>query len=63
MQHANQDHEGGGLAGLFGLGGSNASSGQSQSGGIGGMLDNPVAKAAMVDVAAMVAKKLTDPNR
>jgi hypothetical protein len=27
------------------------------------MLDNPVAKVAMAGVAAMVAKKLTDPNR
>jgi hypothetical protein len=64
MQQAHQEHEGGGgLAGLFGLGGSNASSGQSQGGGIGGMLDNPVAKVAMAGVAAMVAKKLTDPNR
>jgi hypothetical protein len=63
MQHANQDHEGGGLAGHFGLGSSNASSGQSQSGGIVGMLDNPVAKAAMAGIAAMGAKKLTDPNR
>src|SRR5215213_9161229 len=43
MQQAQQEHEGGGLAGLFGLGGSEgsaASGGQSQSGGIGGMLDN-----------------------
>ena len=64
MQRADQeDQEGGGLAGLFGLGGSNASGGQPQGGGIGGMLDNPVAKVAMAGVAAMVAKKLTDPNR
>jgi hypothetical protein len=64
MRRADEEEQGsGGLAGLFGLGGSNASSGQSQSGGIGGMLDNPVAKVAMAGVAAMVAKKLTDPNR
>ena len=66
MQQAHQEHEGGGLAGLFGLGGSHqsaASGSQSQGGGIGGMLDNPVAKVAMAGVAAMVAKKLTDPNR
>ena len=67
MQQADQEPGGGGLAGLFGLGGSNASSGQSQGqsqgGGIGGMLDNPVAKVAMAGVAAMVAKKLTEPNR
>jgi hypothetical protein len=62
-----EDQGGGGLAGLFGFGGSQASDqsrgGQSQGGGIGGMLDNPVAKVAMAGVAAMVAKKLTDPNR
>jgi hypothetical protein len=63
MQQANQEHESGGLAGLFGLGGSHASGSQAQGGGIGGMLDNPVAKVAMAGVAAMVAKKLTDPNR
>ena len=63
MQQADQDQERGGLAGLFGLGGSDDSAGQSQGGGIGGMLDNPVAKVAMAGVAAMVAKKLTDPNR
>ena len=45
------------------MGGSQDSAGQSQGGGIGGVLDNPVAKAAMAGVAAMVAKKLTDPNR
>jgi len=66
MQQAHQEHEGGGLAGLFGLGGSQQSGApgsQPQGGGIGGMLDNPVAKVAMAGVAAMVAKKLTDPNR
>jgi hypothetical protein len=67
MQQADQEPGGGGLAGLFGLGGSNDSSGQSQGqsqgGGISGMLDNPVAKVAMAGVAAMVAKKLTEPNR
>jgi hypothetical protein len=63
MQQANQDQDGGGLAGLFGLGGSPSSGGQSQGGGITGVLDNPVAKVAMAGVAAMVAKKLTDPNR
>ena len=43
--------------------GSQSQGGQSQGGGIGGVLDNPVAKVAMAGVAAMVAKKLTDPNR
>jgi hypothetical protein len=64
MHQADQDEQGGGgLAGLFGLGGSGGSSSQSQGGGIGGMLDNPLAKVAMAGVAAMAAKKLTDPNR
>ena len=64
MRRADEENQGsGGLAGLFSFGGSNASAGQSQGGGIGGMLDNPVAKIAMASVAVMVAKKLTDPNR
>src|SRR3954447_3404272 len=54
MQQAHQDQGGGGLAGLFGFGGSHPSSGQSQGGGIPAMLDNPVAKVAMAGVAAMV---------
>jgi hypothetical protein len=64
MQRVDQeDQGGGGLAGLFGFGGGDASGNQSQGGGIGGMLDNPIAKVAMAGVAAMAAKKLTDPNR
>ena len=65
MQQAHQEHEGGsGLAGLFGMGGSkDSTTGQSQGGGVAGVLGNPVAKVAMAGVAAMVAKKLTDPNR
>ena len=69
MRRADEEDQGsGGLAGLFGFGGSDASDDRSrgdksQDGGIGGMLDNPVAKIAMAGVAAMVAKKLTDPNR
>ena len=65
MQQADQEHESGGLAGLFGMGGSQDSSRWpiAQGGGIGGVLDDPVAKVAMAGVAAMVAKKLTDPNR
>ncbi|MDQ3228019.1 MAG: hypothetical protein M3Q50_15495 [Chloroflexota bacterium] len=58
-----EDQGGGGLAGLFGLGGGDSSGTKSQSGGIGGILDNPLAKVAMAGVAAMAAKKLTDPNR
>jgi hypothetical protein len=64
MQRADQEDQGsGGLAGLFGFGGGDTSSNQSQGGGIGGMLDNPLAKVAMAGIAAMAAKKLTDPNR
>ena len=64
MQRADQeDQGGGGLAGLFGLGGSDTPGNQSQGGGLQGVLDNPIAKVAMAGVAAMAAKKLTDPNR
>jgi hypothetical protein len=67
MQQAHQDQGGGGLAGLFGFGGSHPSGSQSQpqaqGGGLPGVLDNPVAKIALAGVAAVVAKKLTDPNR
>src|SRR3954467_9119937 len=67
MQQAHQDQGGGGLAGLFGFGGSHPSGSQSQpqsqGGGLPGMLDHPLAKIAMAGVAAAVAKKLTDPNR
>ena len=65
MQRADQeDQGGGGLAGLFGLGGGDDRDTRSQQGGgIGGMLDNPLAKVAMAGVAAFAAKKLTDPNR
>lgn len=58
-----EDQGGGGLAGLFGLGGGDSSDKPQQGGGIGGILDNPLAKVAMAGVAAMAAKKLTDPNR
>ena len=64
MQRADQeDQGGGGLAGLFGFGGSDESSDRSQGGGISGMLDNPLAKVALAGVAAMAAKRLTDSNR
>ena len=67
MQRADQEDQGsGGLAGLFGFGGGddkNDNRAQPQGGGIGGMLDNPLAKVAMAGVAAFAAKKLTDPNR
>jgi hypothetical protein len=63
MQRADQEEQGGGgLAGLFGLGGDGRDSG-SPGGGLQGVLDNPLAKVAMAGVAAFAAKKLTDPNR
>lgn len=64
MQRVDQeDQGGGGLAGLFGLGGGDANDTRSQGGGLQGVLDNPLAKVAMAGVVAMAAKKLTDPNR
>ncbi len=64
MQRADQeDQDGGGLAGLFGLGGDSSGKQSQGGGGIGSILDNPLAKVAMAGVAAMAAKKLTDPNR
>ncbi len=67
MHQAHQeDSGGGGIAGLFGFGGNDADKNQKsqpQGGGIGGLFDNPLAKVALAGVAAMAAKKLTDPNR
>jgi hypothetical protein len=63
MQHVDQEEQGGGgLAGLFGLGGGN-DQGKQEQGGLQGVLDNPLAKVAMAGVAAFAAKKLADPNR
>jgi hypothetical protein len=63
MQHADQEEQGGGgLAGLFGLGGGDGQEGDAR-GGLQNVLDNPLAKVAMAGVAAFAAKKLTDPNR
>ena len=59
MQRADQDDQGGGgLAGLFGLGGGGDDRSQPQQGG--GMLDNPLAKVAMAGVAAFAAKKISE---
>ncbi len=58
-----EDQGGGGLAGLFGFGGDSSANKPRDGGGIGGILDNPLAKVAMAGVVAMAAKKLTDPNR
>lgn len=63
-QRAHQEHEsGGGLAGLFGFGGGGNQKADNDQGGIGGMLDNPLAKVAIAGIAAAAAKRLTDPNR
>lgn len=63
MQRADQDEQGG-LASLFGMGGSGDSRGRGQEGGSPlGMLDNPLAKAALAGVAAMAAKKFLSPDR
>lgn len=60
MQRADQEEQGGGgLAGLFGLGGGDDRS-QPQQSGVGGMLDNPLAKVAMAGVAAFAAKKIAE---
>ena len=61
---AHQTHESsGGLAGLFGLGGGDDQGTDTAKGGIGGMLDNPLAKVAIAGIAAVAAKHLADPNR
>jgi hypothetical protein len=54
-----QDEQGGGgLASLFGFGdGDQSGRGQQQQGSPAGMLDNPLAKAALAGVAAMAAKR------
>ena len=63
VQRAEQDNQGGGLAGLFGFGGAGADERQAQGGGLPGMLDNPLVKIGIAGIAAMAAKFLTDPNR
>jgi hypothetical protein len=64
---AEQDHkESGGLLGFLGLGQSDTPTHQSQrpqEGGIDAMIQNPLAKIALAGVAAMAAKKLTEPGR
>jgi hypothetical protein len=64
VQRAEQEKQGsGGLAGLFGFGGSGADERQAQGGGLQGMFDNPLVKIGIAGIAAMAAKFLTDPNR
>jgi hypothetical protein len=61
---AHQEHESsGGLAGLFGLGGGGDKGADDAKGGIGSLLDNPLAKVAVAGIAAAAAKHLADPNR
>lgn len=58
-QYRQQDP--GGLAGLFGMGGGQQQQQQQQqqqSGGIGGLMDNPLAKVAMGGIAAVALKKM-----
>jgi hypothetical protein len=58
-QYHQQDQGGGGLAGLFGLGGGQSQAGYGQqSAQQGSMLDNPLAKVAMGGIAAMAMKKM-----
>ncbi len=65
-RYRQQDQSGGGLAGLFGFGGGGGGGGDLMSaargggggGGLGDLLGNPVAKAAMAGVAAMAMKRM-----
>jgi hypothetical protein len=54
-RYQQQDQDGGGLAGLFGMGGSQPQQGGGQQ---GSLLDNPLAKVAMGGIAAMAMKKM-----
>lgn len=63
MQQANQQQQGdGGLLSHLGLGGDGGAK-MPDTSGLQGVLDNPIVKVAIAGVAAMAAKKLTDPNR
>lgn len=65
MAQAVQQHQGqGGLLGFLGLGGADdkAGSGQQKEGGIDALIGNPLAKIAVAGIAAMAAKKLTEPR-
>lgn len=64
-QQAEQDNPGGGLLGFLGLGGADTpkdASGKPQEGGIDAMISNPLVKVAVAGIAAMAAKKLTEPR-
>ena len=67
-QQAEQDKGLGGLLGFLGLGDDkaapkSASQQQQQEGGIDAMIGNPLLKIAVAGIAAMAAKKLTEPGR
>jgi len=65
-QQAEQDKGHGGLLGFLGLGDDNAPRSapqQQKEGGIDALISNPLAKIAVAGIAAMAAKKLTEPNR
>ena len=55
-----RQEESGGLLGMFGLGGDDGQRGDlvSGQGGGGGMLDSPIAKAALAGIGAMAMKKM-----
>jgi hypothetical protein len=63
MQQAEHEQQGsGGLLSHFGLGGSDADASRPDMSGLQGVLDNPIVKVAIAGVAAMAAKKLTEPR-
>ena len=67
-RYRQEDPDGGDLLSMFGLGGGGggggdlmrAAGGGGDGGGIGGLMGNPVAKAAMAGVAAIAMKKMLD---
>ena len=56
-RYRQEDPDGGGLLSMFGLGGGGSGGGGS---GLGALMGNPVAKAAMAGVAAIAIKKVLD---
>ncbi len=52
-----QQNQGGDLLSMFGMGGGG---GRNSGGGLGDMLDNPIAKAALGGIAAMAMKRMMD---
>lgn len=64
-RYRQEDSSGGGLLSMFGMGGNDGggdlmSASRGGGGGMGGMLDNPMAKAALAGVAAMAMKKMVN---